>query len=59
MAFSEMAKESYRLHGPLKRAKVSSGDGVSPDTASVRPPAKRLSSRRLDFGSSSLAPQCK
>jgi len=57
MAFSERAKKIYRLHGPLKRTKVSSGDRVSPDT--VRPPAKRLSSRRLDFGSSSPAPQCK
>ena len=59
VVFSETAKKSYRLYGPLKCTKVSSGDGVSPDPASVRPPAKRLSSRRLDFGSSSPAPQCK
>ena len=60
-AFTKMAKKSYRAlvasSRPIKRTKVSSGD--SPDTATARPPAKKLSSRRLDFGSSSLTQQCK
>lgn len=61
--FRALAKESHSalVHpkGPLKRTKVSSGDGVSPDTAHARPPAKKLSTRRLDFGPSSLEDQCK
>ena len=63
-AFTDMAKKSYRAlvasSRPIKRTKVSSGDvGISPDTATARPPAKKLSSRRLDFGSSSPTQQCK
>lgn len=66
-AFTEMANKSYKSYRalvassrPVKRTKVSSGDvGVSPDTATTRPPAKKLSSRRLDFGPSSMPQQCK
>ena len=66
-AFTEMANKSYKSYRalvassrPVKRTKVSSGDvGVSPDTATARPPAKKLSSRRLDFGPSSMTQQCK
>ena len=37
----------------LKRIKSTSSDvGVSPDTAKVRPPAKKMSHKRLDFGTS-------
>ena len=63
LSFRELAKRSHSTlvlpKGPLKRTKVSSGDGVSPDTAHARPPAKKLSTRRLDFGPSSVTLQCK
>ena len=66
-AFTEMANKSYKSYRtlvpssrPVKRTKVSSGDvWVSPDTATARQPAKKLSSRRLDFGPSSMTEQRK
>lgn len=55
--FRDQAQAYQRLllpqvRGPLKRTKESSGTFVSPDTARVRPVAKRsvTASRMLDFG---------
>ena len=61
IAFRDQATTSYNQltvsRCSLKRPKGTSGDVcVSPDTASARPPSKKLSARRLDFGSSV---QCK
>ena len=57
VAFRDQAAANYNQlavsRGSLKRTKVTSGDVcVSPGTASARPPSKKLSARRLDFGSS-------
>ena len=61
---TEMAKESCRAlvasSTSTKHSKESSGDvRVLPDTTCGRPLAKKLSSRWLDFGLSSLTPQYK
>ena len=60
VAFREQATITYNQmivsRGSLKRPKATGALCVSPDTASARPPSKKLSSRRLDFGSSV---QCK
>ena len=43
-----------------KRIKSTSSDfGVSPDTAKARPPAKKMSHKRLDFGSSTITDECR
>ena len=43
----------------LKRIKSTSSDvGVSPDTAKARPPAKKMSHKRLDFGTSTITDEC-
>ena len=43
----------------LKRIKSTSSDvGVSPDTAKARPPAKKMSLKRLDFGTSTITDEC-
>ena len=63
--FKQLAKDSYATsfsRGPLKRTKESSGEiGVSPETSKARPPLKRLTTKKLDFGESNLAgnSQCK
>lgn len=42
-----------------KRIKDTSSDcGVSPDTAKARPPSKKMSHRRLDFGPSTINDEC-
>ena len=60
VAFREQATTTYNQlivsRSSLKRPKATGALCVSPDTASARPPSKKLSSRRLDFGSSV---QCK
>ena len=57
VAFREQATTRYNQlvlqRGHLKRPKATSGAvGISPDTISARPPSKKLSRRRIDFGSS-------
>jgi len=43
-----------------KRIKDTSSDcGVSPDTAKARPPSKKMSHRRLDFGPSTTNDECR
>ena len=46
---------------PLKRTKESSGEiGVSPKTSKARPPLKRLTTKKLDFGENlAVNTQCK
>ena len=57
--FRKLASDSYQSFLPrplLKRTKETSAMvGVSPDTQKARPPPKRLTIRRLDFGQTSSA----
>ena len=56
--FRKTASDNYQSFLPrssLKRTKETSAMiGVSPDTQKARPPPKRLTTRRLDFGQSPL-----
>ena len=53
-SFIKLARESYSAflsRGELKCTKESSGMvGVSPETVKARPPVKRRSAKRLEFG---------
>ena len=55
--FRKLAHDSYQSFLPrpsLKRTKETSAMvGVSPDTQKARPPPKRITTRRLDFGQTS------
>ena len=57
--FRKLASDSYQSFLPrpsLKRSKETSVMvGESPDTQKARPPPKRLTTRRLDFGQTSSA----
>lgn len=59
--FRKLARDSYQSFLPrssLKRTKETSAMvGVSPDTQKARPPPKRLTTRRLDFGQTSTGEQ--